>query len=293
MRTVAFCEIDPYCRAVLRKHWPDIACYDDIRSLDVNKHVDVICGGFPCQPFSTASRGRKVAIDLWPEMLRIIRDSHPTYVIAENVQEEAIANAARDLNGDGYRTYHRRISGPDLGADHQRDRWWIVAYPDTQGELHRAIDAEVAKLPTLCAGLWGPGNYARAVRVLDGPANRMDRIGAIGNAVFPQIPEAICRAIMNYDHWKTTDPNDRGQDEDQPSELDLVYDDLAQARLDHKHDVETHMQRIAELTSALEEALKYFKDKYDVHDWPDGKSRPNQEMCLGQMIDEALHGIRF
>jgi hypothetical protein len=65
-----------------------------------------------------------------------------------------------------------------------------------QSELRGAIDAEVAKLPALCAGLWGSGNYARAIRVLDGPADRMDRIGAIGNAVMPQIPEAIGRAIM-------------------------------------------------------------------------------------------------
>src|SRR3954471_712240 len=122
MRTVAFCEIDPYCRAVLRKHWPDIARYDDIRSLDVNKHVDVVCGGFPCQPFSTASRGRRVAVDLWPEMFRVIQNVWPRFVIAENVQEEAVSNAARDLNGFGYRTHRRRISGADAGADHQRDR---------------------------------------------------------------------------------------------------------------------------------------------------------------------------
>jgi DNA (cytosine-5)-methyltransferase 1 len=195
-RHSAFCEIEPFQRAVLAKHWPNTPCYSDIRKLEPIS-ADVVCGGFPCQPFSTASRGRRVAIDLWPEMLRIVRAARPTYVIGENVQEAAIANAARDLNGLGYGTYYRRISGADAGADHRRDRWWVVAHPYTQGELHRAIDAEVAKLPALCAGLWGPRNYARAVRVLDGPPDRMDRIGAIGNAVIPQIPEAIGRAIMS------------------------------------------------------------------------------------------------
>jgi hypothetical protein len=81
-------------------------------------------------------------------------------------------------------------------------------------------------------------------------------------------------------------------DEDERTELDLVYDDLYHARLDHKHDVEAHVKRIAELTAALEEALEYFKDNYDVVDGEDGP-RPNKEMRLGQMIDETLYGIRF
>jgi hypothetical protein len=81
-------------------------------------------------------------------------------------------------------------------------------------------------------------------------------------------------------------------EEDERTELDLVYDDLYQARSDHKHDVETHVKRIAELTAALEEALEYFKDNYDVRDGEDGP-RPNKEMQLGQMIDETLYGIRF
>jgi DNA (cytosine-5)-methyltransferase 1 len=202
MRTVAFCEIEPFQRAVLRKHWPFRPMYHDIEILNAYRlrhdkiTVNGICGGFPCQPFSTASRGRRVATDLWPEMQRIIDDVRPDWVIAENVQEEAVAYAARCLNGLGYPTYYRRISAADAGADHIRNRWWLVAHPDAEGELRSAIDAEVAKLPALCAGLWGPRNYATAVRVLDGPADRMDRIGSIGNAVIPQIPEAIGRAIM-------------------------------------------------------------------------------------------------
>jgi DNA (cytosine-5)-methyltransferase 1 len=197
MRHAAFCEINPFCRDVLAKHWPGTPCHADIRALDTFGPVAGICGGFPCQPFSTASRGRRVAENLWPEMQRVIDRVRPDWIIAENVQEEAIAYAARCLNGLGYPTYYRRISGADAGADHIRNRWWLVAHPDAEGELHGAIDAEVAKLPALCAGLWGPRNYARAVRVLDGPADRMDRIGSIGNAVIPQIPEAIGRAIMS------------------------------------------------------------------------------------------------
>lgn len=83
-------------------------------------------------------------------------------------------------------------------------------------------------------------------------------------------------------------------EEDDVSELDLVYDDLAQAKLDAKCAAEVAERRIVELTTALEEALEYFRDNYDVVDGPDdGGPRPNKEMRLGQMIDEALHGIRF
>jgi hypothetical protein len=81
--------------------------------------------------------------------------------------------------------------------------------------------------------------------------------------------------------------------EDERTELDLVYDDLAQARLDAKCATEVAERRIAELTVALEEALEYFKDRYDVVDGDYGEQRPNKEMQMGQMIDEALHGIRF
>lgn len=199
MRTVAFCEINDFCRRVLTKHWPDVPCYHDVRELGALPAVDLVCGGFPCQPFSTASRGRRVAHDFWPEMLRVVRVNRPRYVVAENVQEAAIANAAGNLSELGYATYYRRISGTDCGADHQRNRWWAFAYPHAESELHSAIDAEVAELPTLCKGLWGSENYARAIRVSDGLPHWMDEraaIEALGNAVIPQIPEAIGRAIL-------------------------------------------------------------------------------------------------
>jgi hypothetical protein len=101
---------------------------------------------------------------------------------------------------------------------------------------------------------------------------------------------------MTYDQWKTTDPNDRAyrdSDEDQPSELDLVYDDLAQAKLDAKCAAQDAAKRIAELAASLEEALEYFKDRYDVKDGEDGTQLPNDEMRLGTMIEETLYGIRF
>jgi len=99
---------------------------------------------------------------------------------------------------------------------------------------------------------------------------------------------------MTYDQWKTTDPRDYEPEEDQgPSELESVYEQLHETQETAKHDRQLAASRIKELTAALEEALEYFKDNYDVVDGSDGEQRPNKEMRLGQMIDETLYGIRF
>lgn len=195
-RTVFVCEIEPYQRALLRQHWPDAEQVADIHLVE-RVSADVICGGFPCQKFSTASRGRCVAADLWPEMYRVIKASEPTYVIAENVSEHAINIAAEQLAGLGYTVTVRNISGDDCGAPHVRSRWWAIAHPHQEGEFQRALDAEVAKLPELCAGIWSAETYARALRVSDGVSHRVHRVEALGNAVIPQIPQVIGAAILS------------------------------------------------------------------------------------------------
>src|SRR5262245_51841027 len=109
MRTVAFCEIDPYCRAVLRKHWPDVPVFGDVRTLTAETLADavgmrelqpqgsveeerrwpsVICGGFPCQDISVAGKGAGIDGErsgLWSEYARIIGEVRPQYIIVENV----------------------------------------------------------------------------------------------------------------------------------------------------------------------------------------------------------------
>lgn len=193
--TVAVCEIEPFQRALLKQHWPNAAQYGDIH--DVGRvDCDVICGGFPCQKFSTASRGRRVAADLWPEMFRVIEINMPKYVIAENVSEHAIEIAAQELRELGYTVSVRNISGIDCGAPHGRSRWWLVAHPHAEGEFQRALNAEVAKLPELCAGLWTAETYASAIRISDGIPHRVHRVEALGNAVLPQIPQVIGNAIL-------------------------------------------------------------------------------------------------
>ena len=90
MTTAAFCERDEFCTKILNKHWPDVPVHSDVRKLDGTKYagsIDVVCGGFPCQPFSVSGqqRGKDDDRHLWPEMLRVISESKPRWVIGENV----------------------------------------------------------------------------------------------------------------------------------------------------------------------------------------------------------------
>lgn len=205
METVGFCEIDPFCQKVLRKHWPRTLLYEDVKNLapiayTLEYHPDVICGGFPCQPFSTAARGRNNAEDLWPAMACVIRNFMPMYVILENVAEYPIELAESYLIGIGYETWTKCISASDCGADHQRSRWWLCAYPNDKSELPLSLNAEVAKLPELCKGVWSGEAYAESIRVSDGIPDRVHRLRALGNSVLPQTPEAIGRAIIAVDN---------------------------------------------------------------------------------------------
>jgi DNA (cytosine-5)-methyltransferase 1 len=203
METVAFCEIEEYPRKVLKKHWPDVPIYEDVRKLSWSKLAitpDVICGGFPCQPFSTATHGIKIAENMWPYMLRVIKEIRPRIVIVENVQENPIRKAEDDVKKIGYRTTVKCIGAYEAGADHQRNRWWLCAYPYNKSQFSSALNAKVAELPKLCEGVWGSENYARTIRVPNGLPNRMDRLKGLGNAVVPQIPEIIGRAIMEIEN---------------------------------------------------------------------------------------------
>lgn len=203
INTVAFCECDKNCRRVLRKHWENTPVFPDIESLDSTclGEIEIITGGFPCQPFSTASSGRKVAADLWPEMLRLIREFKPRWVIAENVLPYPINKAKKDLEDIKYNVWSKRIGADEAGADHKRHRWWLCAHTNDQGKFHSTIDAEVAMLPELCRGVWGAENYTRAIRVSNGLSDRMDRtrLKMLGNTVLPYIPQAIAQGIVKYE----------------------------------------------------------------------------------------------
>jgi DNA (cytosine-5)-methyltransferase 1 len=132
MTTVAFCEIDPYCRAVLKKHWPEVPCYEDVRTIPPIGGIDVICGGFPCQPWSHAGKQLGTADDrhLWPAMLEVIKRERPTFVVGENVVGIiglALDAILADLEAIGYACRTFDIPAGAVGAPHIRRRVWIVA----------------------------------------------------------------------------------------------------------------------------------------------------------------------
>ena len=226
--TVAFCEIEPFPRRVLAKHWPEVPCYHDVRTLtaaqlaDDGIAVDVITGGFPCQDISFAGKQRGIVegtrSGLWSEIVRLIGELRPRYVIVENVAALLAGPSGKpggwfgrilgDLAECGYDAEWENIPASALGAPHRRERIWIVAYP-VEGMRKSSILSHNYNVPIFsewegagevyslfCSGRGGPVNNRRSLRNDAGFPSQLDRLAACGNAVVPQIPELIGRAIM-------------------------------------------------------------------------------------------------
>jgi DNA (cytosine-5)-methyltransferase 1 len=137
MKTVAFCEVDPYCRRVLAKHWPEVPILDDIRTAHF-PDADIIVGGFPCQDVSRAGKRAGITGErsgLYRELVRAIRVVRPKYAILENVAA-LLGNGMGDVLGDlaegGDCVEWDCVPACALGAPHQRDRIWIVAHADSE-----------------------------------------------------------------------------------------------------------------------------------------------------------------
>ena len=141
MKTVAFCERELFCQAVLKKHWPDVPCHDDVKTLDGSMYegIDVVCGGFPCQDISLAGKGAGLAGErsgLWFEYRRIVKEARPRYVIIENVaalRSRGLEEVLGSLAEIGYDAEWHCIPASAVGAPHRRDRVWIVGYSDNYG----------------------------------------------------------------------------------------------------------------------------------------------------------------
>jgi DNA (cytosine-5)-methyltransferase 1 len=138
--TVAFVEREPYCQQILGKHWPNVPIYDDITTFSPEPYsADVVCGGFPCQDISTA--GKQAGIKegtrsgLFYELIRVVRLVRPRYVVLENVAA-IVSNGLDTVLGElaeaGFDCEWACIPASAVGACHQRDRWWCVAYPKRQ-----------------------------------------------------------------------------------------------------------------------------------------------------------------
>jgi len=141
MQTAAFCESEKFCRRILAKHWPDVTIHKSIEELDGRQYrgsVELVCGGFPCQPFSVAGDQRGAEDDraLWPEMLRVIREVEPAWVIGENVTgiiNMELGNCLSSLEDSDYACCTFVIPACGVDAPHRRDRVWIIARKNDPG----------------------------------------------------------------------------------------------------------------------------------------------------------------
>jgi DNA (cytosine-5)-methyltransferase 1 len=136
--TVAFCEYDEKAQKVLKKHWPDVPIYKDVRTLDYDGAVDIITGGYPCQPFSVAGKrkGKEDDRHLWPAMFSLIKKHKPNWVIGENVAGHinmGLDSVLADLESEGYNVRTFLIPAVAVDAKHRRDRLWIVGHSEHDG----------------------------------------------------------------------------------------------------------------------------------------------------------------
>jgi site-specific DNA-cytosine methylase len=152
--TVAFCDFDKYCKQVLKKHWEHVPIYNDVKELNYERlktdgivseerGIDIITGGYPCQPFSVAGRkkGEEDPRHVWPEMFRLVQELRPTWVIGENVGGHiklGLDTVLENLESEGYTARTFSISASSIGANHQRERIWTIAHSNELGRNDRS-----------------------------------------------------------------------------------------------------------------------------------------------------------
>ena len=279
METVAFCEINEYAQKVLKKNWPGVPIYEDVRQITANRLVsdgircDVITGGFPCQDISVS--GNQVGIEgersgLWTECARLLGDIRPKYAIFENVPNllnggdgNWFKRVLWDISQVGYDAEWKCIRASDVGAPHRRERIWIICFKnnspmadpnsDDGGDRSRTLPRERwpwlehrgsserqlvgqteetmantinerlqrrlqdginyqegwevkgFRSVTKCSDRWERDRESIWAtepcvgRVANGVPNLSHRLKCLGNAVVPQIPELIGRAIMEHE----------------------------------------------------------------------------------------------
>ncbi len=200
-------EIDPWCRTILARHWPEVPRHEDVRTAaawwasEPRAAVDVIAGGFPCQDVSDA--GRRAGIEgkhsgLWAHFAAVVRALRPRYVLVENTPGLLVRGMGRvlgDLAAGGYDAEWDCVPAAAVGAPHLRARVWILAYPGRFGD--EADDALQPGWPqSHIRARWDP--EPAMGRVADGlPRGMAGRlIRGLGNAVVPQVAEHIGRLIM-------------------------------------------------------------------------------------------------
>ena len=237
MRVIWQSEIDPYANKVLKKHWPEVPNLGDIKDINWQsvERPAVICGGYPCQPFSTAGhrKGEEDSRHLWPWVRQAISELRPRYAILENVRGHLSLGGTTviaDLAAIGYDAEWRIVSAASVGANHRRDRIIIVAYPNGQRleaswseqQTSRTLRSNQDTGKTLAnadnsrhvytekpweSDAWRRSPYSGFLnwqtepdvgRVAHGVPSRVDRLRGLGNAVVPQVAEVIGRLVLEH-----------------------------------------------------------------------------------------------
>jgi DNA (cytosine-5)-methyltransferase 1 len=222
--TVGQCEFADYPHTVLSKHWPDVPKWRDIKSLTGESFhertglhtVDLVSGGFPCQPFSVSGKQQGKDDDryLWPEMLRAIKELQPKWVVAENVAglvRIALDEVLQSLQDAGYAARAYAFKASSVGALFAGDRIAIVASPNDGSTIMRRDAQLQPNESALCSGSnnrRGAPQFdtrqwreieSRPYGVADGVPNRVDRLRCLGNAVVPQQFYPIFKAIAEIE----------------------------------------------------------------------------------------------
>lgn len=227
---IAHCEWNPFGQRILKYYWPNAISYHDITKTDFTIHrgnIDIVTGGFPCQPYSSAGKrkGKEDERHLWPEMLRAIREIQPTWVVGENVRGLTNWNGGMvfdevqaDLENLGYEVTPFLLPACGIGAIHQRERIWFIAYAESNGDykrekpLRRKNNSERTDIVHQFNEQFAftdIGFFKSAISTHDnGFSERLDGITvskwrnesrkAAGNAIVPQVAHQIFKAIQEY-----------------------------------------------------------------------------------------------
>lgn len=226
MTTVGQIEIDPWCRDVLKKHWPTVPQHDNVITAPAwwasteRPETHVVCAGFPCQPFSDS--GFKLGINderwMWPATENLIRAVRPRYVLLENVaalvrDSRAFGTVLAGLHSLGFDAEWATLRASDFGAPHNRQRVYVVAYPEGEHGIawDRMGESGERRASFTVGGLSGLDIHSRRQRardwlaseprvdrLADGIPRQVDRLRGAGNAVVPPVIEHIGREIIRH-----------------------------------------------------------------------------------------------
>lgn len=200
-------ENDPFCCQVLHRRFGRVPVPTDVYDVEKLPTVDLVCGGFPCQDLSQATRGRGFGLDgnqsgLWFEMRRIVGGMLPSWVIVENVDGAArkwwVPRVRRDLHELGYWSLQLRLKAFEFGAPFEGSRIFVVASTDSERQPASEKHAQVALVQAIAESSrdWG-APPPEALGMADGVPPRLSRqVRAYGNAVMPVMGEAIGRLVL-------------------------------------------------------------------------------------------------